>query len=315
MLYCFSIKKLSSGIFSDKYFLQVRKCDLSHFLRFYIQSIIENKISITGGDIMKKISKTIENYESISKEVKFLPKSMIRLKILECLYESPMNMKSINQKTKFNYSAISNNMHMMELGGYIYQESNNYFLSNSMRIIMGNMLQLGKLMCLLEYISPICQDHIVHVLPIDSIITLHHLYDVDLVESDGLNVYRTYDIIKKSISKSEYVNAILPLSYKQFNNSFNRLLSKKKKVHIMAPADIKEFLIKDLNVSNDNLKIDFMDCDEVSYILLLCTDTKMILGFFKDDENFDQNRLLISTQDECIKWANDLFDHFKKENI
>ena len=204
---------------------------------------------------------------------------------------------------------------MMELGGYIYQESNNYFLSNSMRIIMGNMLQLGKLMWLLEYISPICQDHIVHVLPIDSIITLHYLYDVDLIESDGLNVYKTYDIIKKSISNSDYVNAILPFSYKQFNNRFNRLLSKKRKVHIMAPADIKEFLIKDLNVSSDNLKIDFRGNDEVSYILLLCTDKKMILGFFKDDENFDQNRLLISSEDSSMKWANDLFEHLNKENI
>ena len=125
----------------------------------------------------------------------------------------------------------------------------------------------------------------------------------------------TYDIIKKSISKSDYVNAILPFSYKQFNKRFNRLLTKNRKVHIMAPADIKEFLIKDLNVSNDNLKIDFMGTDEVSYILLLCTDKKMILGFFKDDENFDQNRLLISSEESCMKWANDLFDYFNKENI
>ena len=47
----------------------------------------------------------------------------------------------------------------------------------------------------------------------------------------------------------------------------------------------------------------------------MCTDKKMILGFFKDDATFDQNRLLISTHDSCIKWANDLFYHFNKEII
>ena len=109
----------------------MQKCVRSHLLRFYIQIIINNKISITGGDIMKKISNTIENYEPISRDIKFLPKSLIRLTILKKLYESPMNMKGINQETKFNYSAISNNMHMLELGGYIYQE-NKYILHGSL---------------------------------------------------------------------------------------------------------------------------------------------------------------------------------------
>ncbi len=264
---------------------------------------------------MKKVSTVIENYDSILDDVKFLPKSMIRLKILENLYESPMNMKGINQKTKFNYSAISNNMHMLELGGYVYQENKNYFLSNSMKVIMGNILQFAKLTYLLENISPICLDHIVQALPIDSINNLHYLNGVDLIESDELNIYKTYDIIKNSISKSDYVNAILPFSYNEFNDSFNKLLSKNKKVHIISPLDIKEFLIKNFNVSDENLKIDFLDIDEINYILLLCTDKKMILGFFKDDATFDQNRLLISTHDSCIKWANDLFYHFNKEII
>lgn len=264
---------------------------------------------------MKKISKTIENYESISKDVKFLPKSMIRLKILENLYESPMNMKDINQETKFNYSAISNNMHILELGGYIYQENNKYFLSNSMRVIVGNMLQLDKLMCLLENISPICLDHAVQALPLDSINAFHCLSEVSLIESDGMNVYKTYDIIKNSISKSNHVNAILPFSYDEFNDSFNKLLSKNKKVHIISPRNIKEFLIKSFNVSDDNLKIDFLGIEEIDSILLFCSDKKMILGFFKDDGTFDQNRLLVSTQGSCIKWANDLFNHFNEENI
>ncbi len=122
---------------------------------------------------MKKVSTVIENYDSILDDVKFLPKSMIRLKILENLYESPMNMKGINQKTKFNYSAISNNMHMLELGGYVYQENKNYFLSNSMKVIMGTILQFAKLTYLLENIYPICLEHIIQALPIESLNNLN----------------------------------------------------------------------------------------------------------------------------------------------
>ena len=44
---------------------------------------------------MKKISNTVENYDSVSNDIKFLPKSMIRLAILKTLYECPMNMKEV----------------------------------------------------------------------------------------------------------------------------------------------------------------------------------------------------------------------------
>ena len=79
--------------------------------------------------------------------------------------------------------------------------------------------------------------------------------------------------------------------------------------------DIKEFLIKRFNVSDDNLKIDFLNIEEINSLLLLCTDKKMILGFFKDDGTFDQNRLFVSTQDNCIRWANDLFNYFNEKNF
>lgn len=264
---------------------------------------------------MKTSLNSVENYKHISKDIKFLPNSIIRLNILKTLYESPMNMKDINHATKINYSAISNNMHTLELNGFIYRENNCYHLSNAMRLYMGNILKLGDLMILLEYLSPILQNHIVKSLPRESIEDLHCLQDIDLIEADGLNIYKTYELIEKSINKSNYVNAILPFSYNEFNDSLNKLLSKNKKIHLISPQNIKDILVKNLDDSNDNLKIDFFDLNEFNYLLLLCTDKNMILGFFKDNGNYDQNRLLTSTNDDCIKWANELFENFKKENM
>lgn len=261
---------------------------------------------------MKNISDTIENYEPVSKDIKFLPKSMIRLAILKTLYECPMNMRDVNHETKINYSAISNNMHMLELGGYIYQKNDCYFLSNAMWIYMANMLRLGELMSLLERIAPITQDHVVHSLPLGSIYNFHYLDDVNLIESDGLNVYKTYNLIEKAIMKSEYLNVILPFSYNNFNESINKLASKNKKIHLISPSDIREFILKNINASKANIQIDFLDFKENDYLLLFCSDKKMMLGFFKEDGGYDQNRLLTSTSDKCIEWANELFNNFKK---
>ncbi len=293
----------------------MRKGVLSHLLRFYIQIIINNKISITGGDIMKKISNTLENYEPISKDIKFLPKSLIRLTILKKLYESPMNMKEINQETNINYSAISNTLHMLELAGHVYRKKNNYQLSNSMRIYVSNILKLAELTILLDEISEITQNHIVNSLPLESINELNNLNGIDLIESDGLNVYKTYELIEKAIMKSEHVNAILPFSYCDINDSFNEVLKKDKKIRLISPLEIKDILFKHLNISDDNLEINFFDFKETDYLLLISTDKKMMLGFFKDDGAYDQNRLLTSTDDKCISWANELFENFKKENI
>lgn len=264
---------------------------------------------------MNEISRTIKNYESISDDLKFLPKSLIRLKILKTLYECPMDMKQINHKTKINYSAISNTIHKLELDGYIYRENNSYFLSNSMKVCMGNLFDLDDLMILLKDISSISLNHNVHSIPVESICTFHYLNNIHLVESDGLDAYKIYSLIENSILNAHKIHAILPFSYDAFNKRFNDALSKNCLIYLLSPLDIKDMLIKNLDYSKTNLKMKFFKGVSFNYFLLICTDKKMILGFFRDDCLFDQNRILISSDGNCIKWANDLFKNFKNENI
>ena len=47
--------------------------------------------------------------------------------------------------------------------------------------------------------------------------------------------------------------------------------------------------------------------------LLIVTNQMMILGLFKDDGYFDQNRLLTSDDEDSIRWANNLFENFKNK--
>jgi len=48
--------------------------------------------------------------------------------------------------------------------------------------------------------------------------------------------------------------------------------------------------------------------------LLIITDEVMVLGLFKEDGYFDQNRLLTSKNADAIKWAVNLFENFKNGN-
>lgn len=264
---------------------------------------------------MDTIPMTIKNYELVSNDIKFLPKSILRLKILKSLYETPSSMKELNKKTNIEYSAISTNVHKLELEGLLYRKNGKYHLSNKMELYMENLMELDKITLMLEDIFPILHNHVVQSIPKYSICSISTLEGIELLESDGLNVYKTYEFIEKSLKNAKYVNAILPFSYENFNGHFNRLLIRDVDINLVIPLSIGKILIKSLDTSKDNLKLDFFNDDESNHILLICTDKKMMLGLFKNDGAYDQNRLLVSSNEHSINWANDLFENFKKENI
>lgn len=272
-------------------------------------------ISNTGGEIMDTIPRTIKNYDLISKEIKFLPKSVLRLKILKYLYETPLSMNELNKSANIEYSAISTNIHKLELEGLLYRKNGRYYLSNEMKLYMDNLMELDKISIMLDDIFPILHNHVVHSIPRDSIYTISALENIRLLESDGLNVYKTYDFIENSLKQAKHVNAILPFFYENFNSHFNTLLFNNADINLVIPLSIGKILIKNLDTSKDNLKLDFFNDNDLNCLLLICTDRKMILGLFKNDGAYDQNRLLVSSNKNSINWANDLFENFKKENI
>ena len=102
--------------------------------------------------ILEKNENYLESYDSVSEEVKYLSNSIIRLKILATLYKCPLNMKDINTITSLSYSSISSNLHNLELKGHVYREHNKYFLSNSTKLEIEQVLKLSNILDLLDVI-------------------------------------------------------------------------------------------------------------------------------------------------------------------
>ena len=50
-------------------------------------------------------------------------------------------------------------------------------------------------------------------------------------------------------------------------------------------------------------------------IYLLICDDSMNLGLFKNDGSYDQNRILNSTTEDSLNWANNLFENIKQRVI
>ncbi len=250
----------------------------------------------------------LENYESISEEVKYLTKSLIRLKILAVLYDKPLAMKDLNDSTGLSYSSISSNMHFLELRGHVYRYKNKYQLSNSTRLKIEEIIELGSIIKLLNEFFNILDKHLVDMIPNQSVAELYLLGKANLIESDGIDVYKMYNYIEEVLTNANEVKCILPFYHENFNDKLNDLVDNRKRVDAVVPEVVIEIFeekskIKRLSTFNGEHNF-----------LLIITDKVMIFGLFKDDGYFDQNRLLTSKNEDSIKWAENLFRNFKKRN-
>ena len=275
----------------------------------YFIVIIINDVSNTRLVInLENNENYLKSYDSISEDVKYLTNSIIRLKILATLYKCPLNMKDINSTTSLSYSSISSNLHNLELKGIVYREHNKYFLSNSYRMEVEQVLRLSNLLDLLNDFFNILDKHLVDVIPNQSVVELYLIGNARLIESDGVDVYRIYKFIEYALESADEVKCILPFYHETFNDKLNELAKNNKKVEVMVPHSL--FKVFDEKSEIENLS--FFSGEKA--FLLIITNESMILGLFKEDGYFDQNRLLTSKNSDSIKWANNLYKNFKSKN-
>lgn len=253
----------------------------------------------------------MENYETISEEIKYITNSLVRLKILATLYEQPLNMKDINRTTGLSYSSISSNMFGLELGGFIYRSGNLYHISNTTELYVSNILELKDAINLFNKFFNILDAHIVDLIPEKSVAQLYLLGRAILVESNEKDVYRTYNIIQHALNEASSLKCVLPFFYGDFNKYINDLIDEGSHIELIIPKNIKENFEYFLNLENDNVDLTAFNIENA--FLLVVTDKVMILGLFKEDGNFDQNRIITSKKEECIKWGENLFENFKNK--
>ena len=280
-----------------------------HFKRFYIFCNTNFNVSNTiRWFTVDENNNYLKDYESISKEVKYITNSISRLKILAALYECPKNMKELTESTGLSYSSVSSTMHNLELKDFVYRESSKYYLSNSMKIEIENILELNEIMEVISKFFNILDKHLVDMIPNSSIAELYLLGQASLIESGDVDAYRTYNYIENALAEAGCVKCILPFYYENFNEQLNKLVMDKKSVEAIVSQNILHVFEK-----KSDVKMIYSFKKDINFLLIV-TDNAMILGLFKDDGNFDQNRLLISKNKDSIKWAYNLFKNFKKEN-
>ena len=282
--------------------------------------IIGNFIEISKKKIYKKILEDfkMDRDNEINNDIKFLAKSEIRLKILNELDKEPNNIRGLVNKTNITYSSISSNIGKLEKKNYITKSDKKYHVNPITKVYFKSIIDFKNSVDLINNFETFWNKHNLNQLSIASIKRITDLEDSKLVETTPIDIYKTHNTIKDQIIDAKNVKAIFPYLHPDYPNLIEEVLMNQGTVELIVPQSIFKELIFRVNddvrktaIKNKNLKV-YLFKNDLNLYLTVCDNT-MSLGLFKNDGSFDQNRILISEAEKSINWANELFEHVKKE--
>lgn len=258
-------------------------------------------------------TETIKNYNSIENDIKFIPKSLLRMEIINHLHETPSSMSEINNQRNINYSAISTNIHYLDVNDYIIRKNDKYHLSNVMGNYLYNLKELNEIINFIDDFFYFFHNHSIHGISDNSLLTINYLINSEIIENDDLNVYKSQDFIIATIKEAKFVNGILPFYQDDINDILKNLSKHNGLINLLIPSNLEKNFNRTFNTCDTNLNFEFFDYNKIPHFLLIYTDKIMIWGLFKKDGSYDQNRLLSSKNTNALLWSENLFTEFKNK--
>lgn len=259
-----------------------------------------------------------ENY--IDKDILFIVKSEIRLKILTELNEKPQSVSEIVKKTNFAYSSVSNNLNKLEFKNHVTKENRLYKINPITRIYFNQLMEFKKSIDVIKNFDSLWNKHNINYINNELIENLTELSESKLIETNPIDIYKTHNNVKKQLIKSHNVKGILPYIHPEYPALIENILKNNGKIELIMEKSIFQMMISQIDkgikqesIKKGNLKIHILK-DNLEIYLLICDDT-MNLGLFKNDGSYDQNRILNSNTKESLHWANSLYETIKEKVI
>lgn len=260
----------------------------------------------------------MDTSNNIDNDIKFLAKSEIRLKILNELDKHPDNVRGLVKKTNIAYSSVSSNIGKLENHDYITKVENKYYINPMTQVYYKTLMDFKSSVELVTDYDSFWNKHNLNQLSITSIKRITDLKNSELIETTPIDIYKTHNTIKNQIMNSKNIKAIFPYLHPEYPNLIEGILKNNGTVELIVPKSIfKELLFR----VNDNvrrkalrykkLKV-YSFKNDLNLYLTIC-DENMSLGLFKNDGSFDQNRVLVSNDEQSHEWAEELFNHIKKQ--
>jgi len=262
------------------------------------------------------VNKKYESLTLIEDKMKFLTKSEIRLKILNCLTGNSKSIKEIVNETNLTYSSVSSNVGKLNKKGCIYKKEGKYQTNHVCDVYLKNIMDFNILIKIINNFKAFWDKHNLNEINKESLMDITSLKNAKLIESTPIDIYKPHNHMKELIKDSDEIKVIFPYLHPDYPKLIEELLIKNAKVEIIIPKSIENHFFDSINqkylkngIKNKNLKIITIKKD--LSLSLTINKENMNLGLFKADGSFDQNRLLTSNDEKSRQWAITLFNEIK----
>ena len=154
----------------------------------------------------------------IDKDIKFLTKSEIRLKILNELDKKPNNVRGLVNETKITYSSISSNIGKLEKNQYITKVKHTYHINPMAQAYLKTLMDFKNSVKLVNDYDKFWNKHNLNQLSITSIKRITDLKNSKLIETTPIDIYKTHNTIKDQIINANNIKAIFPYLHPEYPN-------------------------------------------------------------------------------------------------
>lgn len=260
-----------------------------------------------------------DGFQSFFNENKFLINSNHRLKILICLNKSPSTKKQVHEQTGLSYSAISGNLKQLIENDMIIENEGVYSLTNVTRTNLSSILHLKSSIMFLDKYHEYFNSHKIPENKINNFKDLASIKNMELIQNDTTDLYKVSHIFKEFFTGSNNIRSIFPFLHPKYDEILEDWLERDVGVKLIIPKEVSEAIINIISeytphksLKNKYFMIKTADF-KIDFVLIVSTKG-VVLGFYRKDGSFDQNAVLISRDENTIKWAYEVYNEYERLN-
>lgn len=258
---------------------------------------------------------TLNCYEDIKGDIKFVTTSSVRTKIILSLNKGNKDLNTIKNELNLESSAALHALKKLESQNIIIKKENEYSLSSIGKLYAVKSENLFKSFYTIEKYEKIWLDHGIDGIPKNLLNEIRYLNNSFLVESTPTDIIKPHSHYAELVNKAHKIKSTLPIFYYPYIDLYKNALKRNTDVELILTQLIldkmtetagTEFLKEIL--SSKNFKLYMIDEDMKTVFTV--TENFLSLGLFSTEGLYDATINLTSYDAYAIEWGNKLFNYY-----
>lgn len=260
-------------------------------------------------------------YEEVKDDLKFISSSNVRAKIIISLNTGTTKLKDLKEELNRDASTILHAMRQLEDQNLIFKRDNEYVISQKGVIIGFKLTDMVKTLHTAKMNENLWLNHQIDDIPPHLLLRMGDLNLSNLVESELTDIFKPLDNFSQILMDSDRIRGLSPIFNPDFVETFKLMVESGKEVElILTPQIIKKMTgvmdpatLMQLGelISQEKLKLWTVNQDVK--LAFTVTDKFLSLGLFKDNNEYDTTKDLVSDNPDAVTWGNSLFEYYRDE--